>query len=50
MDARAWLNPWKKDPKRIEIDLCVKCHDTDNDVHWSFDKWQKIAHPTPPDE
>src|SRR5262249_3702664 len=41
---REALNPWKHDVKRIEIDLCVKCHDPDNDVHWSFDKWQKIIH------
>src|SRR5262249_1463933 len=38
------LNPWKHDAKKIEIDLCVKCHDPDNDVHWSFDKWKKIVH------
>jgi hypothetical protein len=46
MEERAALNPWKQDAKRIEIDLCVKCHDGDNDVHWSFEKWNQIAHPT----
>ncbi|HMF15461.1 MAG TPA: multiheme c-type cytochrome [Gemmataceae bacterium] len=48
--AREALNPWKGDARRIEIDLCVKCHDPDNDVHWSFDKWKKIIHDTPRDE
>ena len=25
---------------------CQKCHDIDNDAHWSFEKkWPKIAHP-----
>lgn len=47
MEERAALNPWKGDAKRIEIDLCIKCHDSDNDVHWSFDKWKKIVHPNP---
>ena len=46
-ELRATLNPWKGDAKRIEMDLCVKCHDPDNDVHWSFDKWKKIVHKTP---
>lgn len=40
--------------KLIEWNLCLKCHDDENDVHWragSFDKkWKEIAHPTPPDE
>jgi hypothetical protein len=42
------LNPWRhaepnetKRKTQIEIQLCVKCHDPDNDVHWSFDKWTK---------
>jgi hypothetical protein len=48
--ARQAINPWKGDAKRIEIDLCVKCHDPDNDVHWSFDKWKKIVHATPKGE
>jgi hypothetical protein len=51
---RAALNPWKGDARRIEIELCVKCHDLDNDVHWpdvGFAKnWQKIIHSTPKDE
>jgi 2',3'-cyclic-nucleotide 2'-phosphodiesterase (5'-nucleotidase family) len=48
--AREALNPWKGDLKRIERDLCLKCHDPDNDVHWTMDKWKKIVHPTPKDE
>jgi hypothetical protein len=48
---RAALNPWKGDAKRIEIDLCVKCHDLDNDVNWPTvgfaEKWKKIVHKTP---
>jgi hypothetical protein len=51
---RGSLNPWNGDAKRIEIELCVKCHDPDNDVHWpevGFAKnWQKIIHSTPKDE
>ncbi len=27
--------------------FCQECHDQDNDVHWNFDKWKEIAHPTP---
>jgi hypothetical protein len=48
---RAALNPWKAQPGEDEtrrigrIDqACQKCHDPDNDVHWSFDKWKAIAH------
>jgi len=48
---REALNPWKAQPgedgaKRVgRIDQsCQKCHDTDNDVRWSFDKWKLIAH------
>lgn len=48
---REALNPWKALPGEVEAkrigrieQSCVKCHDTDNDVHWSFDKWKKIAH------
>jgi hypothetical protein len=58
---REALNPWKAKPNetaaqrtarmtRLEVSLCVKCHDSDNDVHWSFEKWQKIVHMTPKDE
>jgi hypothetical protein len=46
-ELRSALNPWKSDVKRIEIDLCVKCHDTDNDVHWNYEKWKKIEHSNP---
>jgi hypothetical protein len=51
MDLRALINPWKapKDEKaadkkkrllRIE-GMCRECHDSDNDSHWNFDKWEK---------
>ncbi len=50
------INPWKYRAaneaarmKAIERDLCIHCHDQDNDVHWTFDKWTrgKIIHMTP---
>ena len=53
------INPWKakenETPKDREKRLlvvehtCQKCHDQDNDVHWSFEKWEKgkIVHMTP---
>ena len=55
------LNPWKaragetaleKSRRLQRIDtFCQKCHDIDNDVHWSFEKnWPQIAHPTPANE
>jgi hypothetical protein len=65
--AREALNQWKakghEDAEakkarmmRIEIQLCIKCHDQENDVHWKFDKWftggaskHKIEHNTPKD-
>jgi hypothetical protein len=65
--AREALNAWKVKGKedaeakkarmmRIEIQLCIKCHDQENDVHWKFDKWfaggekkHKIEHNTPKD-
>jgi hypothetical protein len=51
---RAELNPWQGDARRIEIDLCIKCHDPDNDVNWSkvgfAANWKKIIHSTPKDE
>jgi hypothetical protein len=47
---RAELNPWKGNAKRIERELCIKCHDTENDVHWSFDKWKKVEHYNPKGE
>jgi hypothetical protein len=48
---RVALNPWKAQPgeseakrlSRVEQN-CVQCHDPDNDVHWDFKKWEKIAH------
>jgi len=47
---RAELNPWKGNSKRIERDLCLKCHDSENDVHWKFDKWKKVEHYNPKGE
>jgi hypothetical protein len=56
------INPWKAKPdekpeetkKRLQHieDSCTKCHDHDNDVHWTIDKWTKkeIIHMTPPEE
>src|SRR5262249_35054524 len=33
--------------QRID-DACQKCHDSDNDVHWKFDKrWPEIIHMNP---
>lgn len=64
MVQRALLNPWKapkgeaavqkaKRMRRID-DFCQKCHDTENDVTWTENgferKWPKIVHDTPPDE
>lgn len=52
----ALMNPYKTQPNETEaqktlrinrLDLsCQKCHDIDNDVHWSIKKWVegKIAH------
>jgi len=51
----ALLNPHKPKPdetpeetrRRLNLidQSCQKCHDTDNDVHWNFDKkWPKIIH------
>jgi hypothetical protein len=50
LQLRAEMNQWKGDAKRIEMNICIKCHDTDNDVHWKFDKWKKIEHYNPKDE
>ncbi len=61
--AASRLNPWKakdenedaqaklKRMQRIEMSLCIRCHDQDNDSHWNFDKWFKkgIVHMTPKD-
>jgi hypothetical protein len=57
LNIRKAINPWKfranKDPKALALmisDLCITCHDSDNDVHFKFeDYWEpkKIAHYTP---
>lgn len=52
------INPWKYLPevkKTLAIDdMCQKCHDIDNDVHWvngGFKrKWPKVEHMTPAGE
>jgi hypothetical protein len=56
----ALMNPWKAKPNETEAekarrilaidkDCCQKCHDSENDVHWSFEeKWPKVVHHTPP--
>ncbi len=40
--------------RRINLidQFCQRCHDYDNDVHWTFDKWTKknIIHMTPPEK
>jgi hypothetical protein len=60
----AQMNPWKapenetpeqKTRRTVRIgDFCQKCHDAENDVHWTgggFERnWPKIEHPTPPNE
>ena len=48
------MSPWKQKPGdalpnaqveiRIDVNLCAKCHDTDNDPKFKFDFWRKIAH------
>jgi hypothetical protein len=61
-DKQLWaaLNPWKAGPganpkilyNRIS-DMCQKCHDVDNDVHFKFEEYwepKHIAHPTPQKE
>jgi hypothetical protein len=50
MNVRAAINPWKADARKVRtIDtFCQSCHDTDNDVHWDFNKsWPKVIHMTP---
>jgi hypothetical protein len=41
--------PAAKNARMQMIDnFCQKCHDLDNDVHWSFEvKWPKVVHMTP---
>jgi hypothetical protein len=52
------MNPLRHDPNEneqqrqqrlLKIDLdCQKCHDTENDVHWNFQKkWPSVIHHTP---
>jgi hypothetical protein len=53
------INPWKgqegeapqqREKRMLAIEqMCRGCHDQDNDVHWTFDKWTKknIIHMTP---
>jgi hypothetical protein len=46
------MSPWKVNAKdalpatevTIDTKLCFRCHDTDNDPHFKFDFWRKIAH------
>ena len=51
--ASDWPHPTEKEKPndalpaaevRIDRDTCQKCHDTDNDPHFHFDFWRKIAH------
>lgn len=55
-DAKLYkiINPDRNaDLDRVGANLCMKCHDAENDVHFgtkghtAADKWKKIAHPTP---
>jgi hypothetical protein len=53
------INPWKapagetpaqKKKRELRVEsMCRECHDSDNDVHWDFAKWEKknIIHMTP---
>ncbi len=56
-EIQAVINPWKKLPNEAEEhrrqridDSCQRCHDSENDVHWTnggFERnWPKIAHPS----
>jgi hypothetical protein len=37
--------PVQKKQRTLRLDIfCQKCHDQDNDVNWSIDKWEKIIH------
>ena len=44
-------NLFDKRMMNLDYNLCQKCHDIENDVHWgkvSFqEKWNAVAHPTP---
>lgn len=57
-NLRALMNPYKTNipnlPEHVvkhRLNLtdmsCQRCHDTDNDVHWTFNKWMQIIHMTP---
>ncbi len=51
------INPWKYMPKNKREDaidqMCQKCHDAENDVHWTPNgfkkKWPKVEHMNPKD-
>lgn len=53
----ALMNPYKpkanetpeeEKQRMIRLDaFCQKCHDQDNDVHWTIEKWKKIIHREP---
>jgi hypothetical protein len=52
------INPWKYLPanqRKFAMDqMCQKCHDPENDVHWTHKgferKWPQVEHPTPKEE
>ncbi|MCS7047001.1 MAG: hypothetical protein NZO58_11650 [Gemmataceae bacterium] len=56
-DARKLINPWAvhynqgvaEKRRLLTIDfMCQKCHDTENDVHWNFEKrWADVIHMNP---
>jgi hypothetical protein len=51
---RELMNPFRYNPdedrvartRRLNLinDLCMKCHDIENDVNWKIEKWWKIVH------
>jgi hypothetical protein len=57
LDIQKAINPWKHSANNNRAalatkisDLCITCHDTDNDVNFNFDNYwkpKKIAHYTP---
>jgi hypothetical protein len=50
LKAKAGETPKTREKRLLAIEqTCQKCHDQDNDVHWTFDKWEKkhIIHMTP---
>ncbi len=44
-DLYTIINPWGGNPKQFEK-MCMQCHDHENDVHWTINKWWtgKIFH------